>query len=148
MKVPYSAQIYPPPVVVDTTLLPPLTADKGDAMKKIMANARIPQPQKMKYLSEWQKAKQTGAIPSASSDVVTMDISLKDILSLMEKKADQAMQDGTLWSKWGKAISGLAGRKFWIIPADQTPSCNTIPDGGGEPIDVRYMAGLHVPLTK
>merc|ERR1712176_153053 len=102
----------------------------------------------MKYLSEWQKAKQTGAMPGASSDVVTANMSLKDILILMEKKADQAMQDGTLFPKWGKAISGLAGRKFWIIPADQTPSCNTIPDDPSkDAVDVRFMARLEVPLV-
>jgi len=148
MRVPYSTQIYPPPVVIDASLLPPLTDNQGDAMKKIMGNPKVPQPQKMRYLGEWQKAKQSGALPSAAAEVVTLGISLKDILIAMERKADQAMKDGTLCPKWGKAISGLAGRRFWVIPADQTPSCNTIPEDGSEPLDVRFMARLEVPLQK
>ncbi|CAE7356033.1 UBA2 [Symbiodinium sp. CCMP2592] len=48
MRVPVSCQIYPPPVSVDVSLLPPLTDAQGDAMKKIMGSAQIPQAQKMK----------------------------------------------------------------------------------------------------
>jgi len=145
MRIPYSTQIYPPPVVVDSSLLPALTHNQGDAMKTIMGSPTIPQPQKMQYLSAWQKAKQTGVLPSSGGDAVKLDMSLRDILVLMEKRADQAMHDGVTCSKWGKAISGLAGRKFWVIPADQTPSCNAL--GGSEPVDVRHMARLEIPLS-
>merc|ERR550537_1319537 len=102
----------------------------------------------MKYLGEWQKAKQVGALPSAGAEGLRADMSLKEILEAMEAKAEQAMKDGTLWPKWGKAISGLAGRRFWVVPADQTPSCNTIPEDGAEPLDVRFMARLEVPLVE
>jgi len=145
MRVPLSAQIFPPPFAIDAKLLPPLQDAPGDAMKQIQANPAILPAHKMKVLSEWQKAKQTGAMPKPSADTIKSDMRLRDILALMEKKADEAMQDRTLNPKWGKAISGLAGRKFWVIPADQTPSCSLLSQGG-EPVDVRYMARLEIPL--
>ena len=37
-RVPFSTQVYPPPVVIDATLLPPLEDNQGDAMKKIMGS--------------------------------------------------------------------------------------------------------------
>jgi len=148
MRVPYSTQIYPPPVVLDAKLLPPLEDSQADAMKKIMGNAAIPPAQKMKYNQEWMKAKKSGALPTGGdTDVVKGDMSLKDILLLMEKRAEEAMKANTISPKWGKAISGLEGRRFWVVPADQTPSCNTIPADDGEPVDVRFMARLEVPLT-
>lgn len=39
------------------------------------------------------------------------DMSLKEILGLMELKAEKALQDGSINPKWGKAISDLAGRR-------------------------------------
>lgn len=71
-------------------------------------------------------------------------MTLKDILALMEVKAEKALQDGSIYPKWGKAISDLAGRRFWVIPSDQTPDCATM---DAEPLDVRYMARIEVPLT-
>ncbi|OLP99915.1 Ubiquitin-activating enzyme E1 2 [Symbiodinium microadriaticum] len=112
MRVPVSCQIYPPPVSVDAALLPPLTDAQGDAMKKIMGSAQIPQAQKMKYLGEWKKAKETGKMPSSSGQEIRGDMSLKDILALMEVRAEKALQDGSLNPKWGKAISDLKGRRF------------------------------------
>lgn len=146
MRVPVSCQIYPPPVSVDVSLLPPLTDAQGDAMKKIMGSAQIPQAQKMKYLGEWKKAKETGKMPSSSGQEIRGDMSLKDILALMEVRAEKALQDGSLNPKWGKAISDLKGRRFWVIPTDQTPDCAAM-SASGETLDVRYMARLEVPLT-
>lgn len=146
MRVPVSCQIYPPPVSVDAALLPPLTDAQGDAMKKIMGSAQIPQAQKMKYLGEWKKAKETGKMPSSSGQEIRGDMSLKDILALMEVRAEKALQDGSLNPKWGKAISDLKGRRFWVIPTDQTPDCAAM-SASGETLDVRYMARLEVPLT-
>lgn len=147
MRVPLSAQIYPPPVVINASLLPPLEDNQGDAMKKIMGNPGVPPAQKMKYLSEWQKAKASGSLPVAGGEEITASMTLKDILFALERKAEQGIKDGTLWPKWGMAISGLAGRRFWVVPADQTPSCNTIPDDGSESVDVRCMARLEIPLA-
>jgi len=118
-------------------------------MKQIMGNTTIPQAHKMKYLNEWQQAKRTGAMPKASGDSIKGDMSLVQVLTLMEKKAEQAMQSGVLFPKWGKAISGLAGRRIWVVPADQTPSCETIPeDETAEAVDVRFMARLEIPLKE
>lgn len=116
-------------------------------MRKIMGDPAIPQAQKMQYIGAWQKAKQSGVLPTAAADAIRPDMTLRDILLAMERKAEQAMQDGTMWPKWGKAISGLASRKFWVVPTDQTPSCDTIPPDGGEPVDVRHMARLEIPLA-
>eukprot|EP00933_Yihiella_yeosuensis_P028770 TRINITY_DN22588_c0_g1_i2.p1 TRINITY_DN22588_c0_g1~~TRINITY_DN22588_c0_g1_i2.p1 ORF type:complete len:1213 (+),score=350.78 TRINITY_DN22588_c0_g1_i2:70-3708(+) len=146
VKVPFSSQIYPIPVSIDASLLPPLEDAQGDAMKKIMGNAAIPAPQKMKYLNEWKNAQKAGKLPSSSGAEISMETPLKDILALMEKKAAAALKEGTINPKWGTAISGLAGRRFWVIPADQTPSCNTTPADGSEPVDVRFMSRLEIPL--
>lgn len=149
MRVPYSTQIYPPPLVIDAGLLPPLEESQGDAMKTIMGNPAIPPAHKNRYLSEWRTAKATGKLPEAGGEEIKADMTLKDILAVMEKRAEKAMQDGTIWSKWGKAISGLAGRRFWVIPPDQTPSCNAVPeDPDAEPVDVRYMARIEIPLRE
>lgn len=119
MRVPYSCQVYPPPVVVDASKLPPLEDGQGDAMKKIMGSTTIPQAQKMQYLNAWQTAKRTGVMPSAGSDAITLDMTLKDILFLMEKKADKAMQDvgvaGGAWSGgiWAIGIRLVLGRRTW-----------------------------------
>lgn len=148
MRVPFSTQIFPPPVQIDAALLPPLESDQGGAMRAIMGSATIPQAQKQKYLQAWQQAKRTGEMPKSDSSAVQLDTSLKDVLHLMSKKADAAMQEGTLFAKWGTAISGLDNRRFWIIPADQTPSCETVPaDDTAEPLDVRYLAAMQIPLA-
>ncbi|CAL1162502.1 unnamed protein product [Cladocopium goreaui] len=144
MRVPVSSQIYPPPVSIDAKLLPPLTDGQADAMKKIQASAAIPPAQKMKYVSEWQKAKKSGKLPESTGQEIRPEMTLKDILALMEVKAEKALQDGSIYPKWGKAISDLAGRRFWVIPSDQTPDCATM---DAEPLDVRYMARIEVPLT-
>ena len=47
-------------------------------------------------------------------------MSLKEILGLMELKAEKALQDGSINPKWGKAISDLAGRR-------QKPKTHVIP---------------------
>lgn len=149
LKVPFSSQIYPLPVIFDNTLLPALDATQGEAMKAIMGSTKIPPAQKQKYIKEWSTSKARGSLPvKDTSEVVTGDMALKDILAMMERKADQAIKDGNMNPKWGKAITGLHGRKFWVIPADQTPSCKTIPaDDAAEPVDVRYMARLEIPLA-
>eukprot|EP00928_Gymnodinium_smaydae_P022421 TRINITY_DN1883_c0_g3_i1.p1 TRINITY_DN1883_c0_g3~~TRINITY_DN1883_c0_g3_i1.p1 ORF type:complete len:1218 (-),score=364.25 TRINITY_DN1883_c0_g3_i1:368-3628(-) len=147
-KGPVATQVYPPPVQIDGSLLPPLEDDQGSAMKKIMGTAGIPPAQKMKYLSAWQTAKKTGALPAPDPDAVRQEMTLAEILNLMETKADKAMKDGGIAPKWGKAISGLAGRKFWLIPADQTPSCSTIPADDSDPLDLRYLAAFRIPLDR
>jgi len=150
MKVPYSAPIYPPPIQINYSLLPPLEDGQGDAMKKIMSSAQIPQNQKMKYLNEWKAAKASGMVQSAesSADVVKMDMTLKDILLLMEGKAETAIAEGKINKKLGKSITGVSSRKFWVIPPDQTPSCMTAPEGDEEPVDVRYLAAIKIPLQE
>jgi len=149
VRTPCSTQIFPPPVIVDTTLLPSLEESQGGAMKAIMGSTAIPQAQKQKYLQEWIKGKQAGQFPKGDGQVhASLDMSLLDILRLMEKKAQDAMQDGTLFAKWGAAISGLSGRKFWVIPADQTPSCSTVPDDAtADSLDVRHLAAIQIPLS-
>lgn len=147
MRVPFSTQVYPPPVVIDAALLPPLEDNQGDAMKKIMGNAAVPPTLKMKYLGEWQKAKASGKLPVAAAAEIQADTPLREVLLTMERRADAALKDGTICPKWGKAITGLAGRKFWVIPSDQTPSCVTIPEEGAAPVEVRFMARVQIPLT-
>lgn len=147
-KVPVSAPVYPPPPTFDYGLLPPLTDSQGDAMRKLMGSPAIPQAMKMKYLQEWQKAKAAGRLPEAGAggdpEAIGEGTSLKGICEIMGRKAEKSLQMGALKEK---SISSLAGRKFWVIPADQTPSCSTIPkEEGAEGRDVKYMASLKIPL--
>lgn len=148
MRVPVSASIFPPPVVIDATLLPPLDEGQGGAMKAIMGSTAIPQAHKQKYLQEWQKAKKSGQLPKVEGEaVITANMSLKEVLQMMEKKAEAGLKDGTLFGKWGANIAGLNNRKFWMIPADQTPSCVTVPeDATAEALDVRHCAAIQIPL--
>lgn len=147
MRIPFSTQIYPPPITIDPAHIPSLDDNQAEAMKKIMGNAAVPQPAKMQYLNAWKTAKQMGKPAAAPTDAINLDMTLKDILWLMEKRAATALKDGTVSPKWGQAISGLHGRKVWVIPADQTPSCNTIPIDGTDPVDVRHLARIEIPLA-
>merc|ERR1719426_324342 len=87
-------------------------------------------PQKMKYTGAWQKAKASGELPEAPTDTITPDMSLKSILLSIEEKATAKLEDGGITAKWGKNIDNIKARKFWMIPADETPSCELI--GGAE----------------
>merc|ERR1719253_1747192 len=147
VKIPVSANVFPPTVAIDVALLPPASESQGGAMKAIQTNQAIPPAHKMKYITAWSKMKQTGQ-PPQSEEAPTMDMSLKDILRMMEKKGNAAIQDGSIMSKMGANISGLDGRSFWIIPADQTPSCVTVlEDPAAEGLDVRHLAAIRIPLT-
>lgn len=147
MRIPFSTQIYPLPTVIDPAQLPPLEDSQAEAVRKIMGNTAVPQTAKMQHLNAWKTAKQTGQLPSAPTNAVKLDMTLKDILSLMEEKANAALKDGTLCPKWGQAISGLSSRKIWVIPTDQTPSCSTVLENGAEPVDVRHLARIEIPLA-
>jgi ubiquitin-activating enzyme E1 len=144
MKCPVTAPVYPPPVVIDTSLLPPLDASQADAMRAITTNPQIPQPQKMKYLGVWRSAKASGEIPAPPTNAVREDMTLTQILELMDGKATEAMADGTINPKWGKNITHIGRRKFWLVPADETPSCEL--EGEEENTPVRHLAALRIPL--
>lgn len=147
MKVSVSAQVFPPPKIIDASNLPALDLTQPAALQAIQKNAAIGPADKMRYFGEWQKAKNTGQMPAAPTDVVTGDMSLKDMLFLMEKKASAGLEAGTINPKWGKAISGLEGRAFWMISGDQTPLCETIPEGDAEALEVRFLCSLCIPLS-
>mmetsp|Transcript_5168 Transcript_5168/g.12193 ORF Transcript_5168/g.12193 Transcript_5168/m.12193 type:complete len:1187 (+) Transcript_5168:58-3618(+) len=151
MKVPSSTPVFPPPVAIDPTLIPGLDLSFPDATKTVMGDARIKPAEKQKYLGEWKKAKASGELPAGAdaSKVVKGDMSLKEILALMAEKAEEAMQKGALHSKYGKAIDTVVGRKFWLIPPDQTPSCESVPTYTGddmEPVEVQHLAAIKIPL--
>jgi hypothetical protein len=103
-------------------------------------------PQKMKYNGAWQAAKASGKLPSAPTDTITSDMSLKSILLSIEDKATAALASGGIAAKWGKNIDSIASRKFWLIPADETPSCELIGADDEEDTPVRHMAALKIPL--
>jgi ubiquitin-activating enzyme E1 len=146
MKVPVSVPVYPPPVVIKPELLPALDATPAEAMRAIQTNASIPMPQKMKYTGAWQKAKASGELPEAPTDTITPDMSLKSILLSIEEKATAKLEDGGITAKWGKNIDNIKARKFWLIPADETPSCELVKGDDEDDVPVRYMASLKIPL--
>jgi hypothetical protein len=144
MKCPVTAPVYPPPLVIDPELLPALDVGQAGAMRAITTNPKIPQKDKMKYLGVWREAAAKGAVPPPETNAVREDMTLVEILELMEQKATDAMASGTLHPKWGKNVTIIGKRKFWLVPAEETPSCNL--EGEEEDTPVRHLAALRIPL--
>jgi ubiquitin-activating enzyme E1 len=120
-KEPVSCSVFPPPPVLDYSLLPPVDAPMGEAMKTLM---KLPNSQQ--YMNLWRKFKAEGSIPAQSTeagkDVVTGDTTLKNILRMMEVKADALLGEGKIDQK---SISNIDKRAFWLVTSDQTPQCET-----------------------
>lgn len=150
-KLPVTSCIYPPPPVFDASLLPPSSATQTEALKTIMSNAGIPPAMKMKYLNEWKTSKTTPGRKKETSTIplINENTSLIQVLRIMALRAHEAEATGVIHAKFGKCIDSIEGRRFWIIPADQTPSCCTIPtyeNGDNEAIDVKHLAAIKIPL--
>jgi hypothetical protein len=73
------------------------------------------------------------------------------ILEIMAKKAEKSVKEGKIDPKLGLPITteSLKTRKFWLLPADQTPDCETIPtyeDGDDEELEVMHLAAIKIPI--
>ena len=109
----------------------------------------------MKYLNEWKKAKEVGKFPEGGPDPETsMDgkSTLLHVLKVMAKKAQVALEKGEIDTGFGVTITAesLKERKFWLVAADETPSCDTVPtyeNGDDEAIEVKHLAAIKIPLS-
>ncbi|CAD7970646.1 unnamed protein product [Amoebophrya sp. A25] len=153
-KMPVSTTVYPFAVSLDNSLMPPLDSDNQTAMSEIMKSTKIPQAHKMKYMNEWRSAKQTGkfAEPIPEELRISNETSLRQILKIMASKAELGLKEGKIDAKFGATVTHtqLEQAKFWLIPADETPSCETNPtyvDGDDEPLDVKFLAAIKIPLV-
>jgi len=147
VKVPVSCIVYPPPPVLDSSLLPGKDLSQSDAMKAIMSNTQIPANLKMKYLNEWKSG--AGADQSDITPI-TEKTSLIDLLHIVAQKSDEAIAKGNINPKFGKTIDNVDKRQFWVIPADETPNCLSIPtykDGDDEALEVKYLPAIKIPLA-
>ena len=55
--------------------------------------------------------------------MITGDTTLKEILMKMETIGDTLETEGKIESK---NISNIVNRKFWLIPNDESPSCENL----------------------
>mmetsp|Transcript_12120 Transcript_12120/g.36413 ORF Transcript_12120/g.36413 Transcript_12120/m.36413 type:complete len:1221 (+) Transcript_12120:148-3810(+) len=87
-KKPVSARVYPVPEVVDLSKLPPLDLTKPKAMMAL-TRAGIRGGATMKYLNEWSKYKQLGALPTdlPPPEPSAADMTLREILQAKGKMA-------------------------------------------------------------
>ncbi|CAD7933453.1 unnamed protein product [Amoebophrya sp. A120] len=153
-KIPVSTQVYPFAIALDPKLIPDLTLDQQTAMSNIMKSTTIPQNLKMKYMNEWRNCKATGKLPEPVNAELQInnDTPLEKVLRVMATKAEQAVKDGKIDAKLGATITHtqLDNAKFWLIPSEETPSCETNPtyvDGDDEAVDVKYLAAIKIPLV-
>merc|ERR1711871_847 len=119
---PVSCSVYPPQPTLDYSLLPPVESSLAEAMKVLM---KLPNSQQ--YQSLWRKFTTEGFIPPQSAKekkaIITSETKLKDILKMIETRADMLMEQGKLDQK---SVSNIENRAFWLFPSDQTPKCETI----------------------
>ena len=96
--------VYPPKTSYGEEVLPPLDDGQGDAFKKIRADARVAQKDKMMVLQLWQKAKKTGEMPKASKSTLEMKLS-----ELLVEKNEADLEGRKLVELEGCNFRGMAG---------------------------------------
>jgi len=154
-KIPVSTTIFPLAEAIDPALLPNLSTEAAAATGAIMKSTTIPQRLKMKYINAFKEAKKTNKLPEpvAKELQISMDSTLKEVLQVMARKAAFLIgKEGGIDAKLGATITleQLEKAEFWILPADETPSCETIPGyekpDDMEPIDVKHLAAIKILL--
>jgi len=115
-QAPKTANIYPPPVVLDPSLLPGLDLSKQQAMMALMKTPAAKPTQA--YLQLWQKSKDLGQIPPME-ETISKDSTLKSILMQMQKKCDSKVASGEMDTP---ILSDMENRKFWVITPEFCPA--------------------------
>lgn len=132
---PVTTPIYPPRPVVDHSLLPGLDLSKPQATMAIMKNTAIVQSMKQTYINLWDITKK-GEV--SSNIEITLATTLREILMKAEALGDEMESRGKVKTK---NMSHIADRSFWIIPGDESPSCET---ASGE--TVKFLASIKIML--
>jgi len=133
--------VYPPKIILDYTLVPPLDLTLPQATQAIMKNAAAKPTQQ--YIALWKECKANGSIPTtamSSSDVITAATTLNEILMRMESIgiADEAAKKIE-----SRNITGLVSKRFWIIPSDETPTVQDLETSE----DVEKLAAIKIFLN-
>lgn len=133
-----STRVFPPKPLLDYTLIPSLDLTKAQAMQQLM---RTPAASKslQQYLGLWSEFKSKGVLPSQpavdSTDVITESSTILAVLTKMANVAEEALTNKLIE---GKTISGLQGRKMWVIAGGETPVCSHAETSE----DIEYMAAI------
>jgi hypothetical protein len=76
------------------------------------------------YLALWSEFKAAGAVPPQPAvdpaEVITENSTIADVLAKMARLAKERLAEGTIDTM---TVSGLAGRKVWVIAGKDTPTC-------------------------
>jgi len=137
---PVTSRVFPPKPVLDYSLVPDITLTKAQATQQLMRNPRAKPLQQ--YIALWAECAKEGAIPDGpadTGDAITNETTLKQILQRMSAQAEAAL-DSKLIDE--AAISALDGRRFWLIPASDTPMCSHVESYD----DVTYLSAFKIML--
>jgi ubiquitin-activating enzyme E1 len=116
---PVTAPVFPPKPVLDYSLVPALDLSKAQATQSLMRNPKAKPLQQ--YIALWSECQKSGMIPSGpddTSDAITGETTLREILHKMAALAKQAKENRAIDNM---AITALEGRQFWLIPSSDTP---------------------------
>ena len=137
---PVTSRVFPPKPVLDYTLLPDITLSKAQATQQLMRNAQAKPLQQ--YIALWAECAKNGVVPEGpkdTGDAITSQTTLKEILQRMSAQAKAALESKTIDEV---AISALDGRRFWLIPASDTPMCSHVESYD----DVTYLSAFKIML--
>lgn len=137
-----SSPVYPPKPVLDYSLVPSLDLTMPQATQAIMRTAAAKPTQQ--YIALWKEFKIAGSIPAASAqkedkNTITERSTLIEILEIMGNMADMAESAKTIDTR---AIPSLVGRKMWVIPGSETPSCCDLATGE----EIEALASIKIVL--
>jgi len=119
-----TSMVYPPKVILDYSLVPPLDLTFPQATQAIMKNPACKPSQQ--YINLWRECKEKDEIPKIpmkAADTITSSTTLKEILILMEKKGIEAEASKEIESR---ILSGVTSKRLVVIPSHLTPSVEDI----------------------
>jgi hypothetical protein len=124
-----STPIYPPKVQLNYALLPPLDLALPQATMQIMRNTAAKPTQQ--YIQLWKDFKAQGLTevpppPALEGPVITGDMKLRDILRLMDAKAQEKLAKKEMETA---TISHVDQREFVLIWSSDAPYCVEIASG-------------------
>jgi hypothetical protein len=99
------------------------------------------------YIALWKQCKAEGALPSEeeiaamNKVAITEQSTLYEVLSHMATLAAEGEAEGKIDNR---AITNLEGRKMWVIPSSETPSCRDIETGD----DIDHMAAIKIDIVQ
>ena len=136
-----SAPLYPPKIVLNPSLLPPIDLTLAQATQMILKNPTVKPAQQ--YIALWKECKSTGIIPEVQidKDAINLDMTIASILLRMENLGLASEATGIIDER---EISSLASRKFWVIPSSSLPVCSDLETNE----EIEHMASIKILLDQ